>query len=167
MLWNQHIGTFVGPTFEGLWINQKQGKIHDAMQWYLHCKFYLLFRGIITLQRKLHGIICSNSWYQLKIATKPKIAQEGNKMKYLTNWFELIFEINEVYQILCLFWWIFFGSNISSFSKWIAKKWFFSLPKRSACFYTLFKLGLPIMCDRPKWIKKSTCLEEWPNKYVG
>lgn len=27
MLWNQHIGTFVGPTFEGLWINQKEGKI--------------------------------------------------------------------------------------------------------------------------------------------
>lgn len=62
MLSNQHIGTFVGPTFEGLWINQKEGKIHDAMQWYLHCKFYLLFRGIITLQRKrqisvaIHGI---------------------------------------------------------------------------------------------------------------
>jgi len=69
MLWNQHMGSFfVGPTFEGLWINQKGGGENTGVKYMMPCsdilnyKFYLLFRGILTLQRKLqtsvaiHGI---------------------------------------------------------------------------------------------------------------
>ncbi len=54
------------------------------------CSDKFTLQILLIIQRynytsKKASYICGNSWYQLKIATKPKIAQEGNKMKYLTN----------------------------------------------------------------------------------